>query len=159
MLQHDISSPRPGYRFDLISGTKGIYSSGGHARPERIATSHKDWLPKEEFDSLVEKYTPPITKIFREKRKRASSRDATGISYSRVYAMDWRLIDCLRNGLPLEMDVYDAALWSVITPLSEWSVAHEGSSVKVPDFTNGAWKTNKRGMDINIQQGGTTELI
>ena len=57
------------------------------------------------------------------------------------------------------MDVYDAALWSAITPLSEWSVAREGTSVKVPDFTNGAWKTNERGMDIDIKQGGTTELI
>lgn len=57
------------------------------------------------------------------------------------------------------MDVYDAALWSVITPLSEWSVAREGETVKVPDFTRGAWKTNSRGMDIDIKQGGTTNLL
>jgi len=40
------------------------------------------------------------------------------------FMMDWRLIDCLRNGLPMDMDVYDAAAWSSITPLSEWSIAN-----------------------------------
>ncbi|WP_372932592.1 Gfo/Idh/MocA family protein [Mariniphaga sediminis] len=153
MLQHDISSPRPGHRFDLISGNKGIY----RARPDRIATS-EEWLPEEEFNSLKEKYTPEITKKFNEKRNQAGGSHGSR-GYERVTASDWRLIDCLRNGLPLEMDVYDAALWSAITPLSEWSVARQGETVKIPDFTCGAWRTNKRGMDINIQQGGTTNLI
>jgi hypothetical protein len=153
MLQHDISSPRPGHRFELISGTKGVYN----ASPPRIATSHDGWLPEQEFNSLVEKYTPELTKQFNEMVRRSGG--AKGRGYSRITETDWRLIDCLRNGLPLEMDVYDAALWSVITPLSEWSVAHEGNSIKVPDFTAGAWKTNKRGMDISLQNGGTTELV
>jgi hypothetical protein len=154
MLQHDISSPRPGHRFDLISGTKGIYK----ARPSRIATGHDGWLPEDEYESLMEKYTPEITKKFDTNVRQAGGRRGER-SYERVTASDWRLIDCLRNGLPLEMDVYDAALWSSITPLSEWSVAHEGNSVKVPDFTSGAWKTNKRGMDISLDKGGTTKLV
>jgi predicted dehydrogenase len=153
MLQHDISSPRPGHRFDLISGNKGIY----RARPDRIATS-EEWLPEDEFNSLKEKYTPEITKRFNEKGNQAGSGHGSR-GYERVTASDWRLIDCLRNGLPLEMDVYDAALWSAITPLSEWSVARQGETVKIPDFTSGAWKTNKRGMDIDIKKGGTTNLI
>ncbi|MPY91003.1 MAG: acetylgalactosaminidase [Luteitalea sp.] len=153
MLQHDISSPRPGSRFQLISGDKGIY----HANPPRIATSDEGWIPGEEFKALVEKYTPEMTKKFDEKVRHASQ-VSSGRSYEVVTASDWRLIDCLRNGLPLEMDVYDAALWSAITPLSEWSVSHEGTSVKVPDFTAGAWKTNKRGMDISVRNGGTTAL-
>jgi hypothetical protein len=73
--------------------------------------------------------------------------------------MDWRLIDCLRNGLPLDMNVYDAASWSVIQPLSEWSVANRSRSVDIPDFTQGAWKTNRPGMDINLTQGGNTPAI
>jgi len=40
------------------------------------------------------------------------------------FLMDWRTIDCLRNGLPLDQDIYDAALWSSIGPLTEWSVAN-----------------------------------
>ncbi len=154
MLQHDISSPRPGHRFDLISGNKGIY----RAQPSRIATSDHGWLSEEEFKSLIEKYTPEISKRFKEKQESAGDGHGSR-SYERVTASDWRLIDCLRNGLPLEMDVYDAALWSVISPLSEWSVARQGETVKIPDFTRGSWKTNKRGMDIDLRQGGTTQLI
>lgn len=154
MLQHDISSPRPGRRFHLISGDKGIYE----ASPPKIATSHDGWLSEEEFESLVERYTPGITRKFDEKVRQVGGRRGAR-SYARVTASDWRLIDCLRNGLPLEKDVYDAALWSSVTPLSEWSVAHEGGTVKVPDFTSGAWKTNKRGMDISLRSGGTTQLV
>jgi len=55
--------------------------------------------------------------------------------------------------------VYDAALYSAVTPLSEWSVARQGATVNVPDFTAGAWKTNSRGLDISIQNGGTTNLL
>ena len=74
------------------------------------------------------------------------------------FMMDWRLIDCLRNGLPLDQDVYDAALWSAVAPLSETSVANRSSSVNVPDFTNGAWKTNEP-VDITLAGGGTTNVL
>jgi hypothetical protein len=53
--------------------------------------------------------------------------------------MDYRLIHCLRNGLPLDEDVYDAAEWSSIIELSEKSIANQSMPVKVPDFTRGAW--------------------
>lgn len=153
MLQHDISTPRPGSRFQLISGSRGIYD----ARASKFAIS-EEWMSDEEFKALVEKYTPEMTKRFKQKASEAGGIHGNR-SYERVTASDWRLIDCLRNGLPLEMDVYDAALWSCITPLSEESVTQQGKSVEVPDFTCGAWKTNKRGMDISLQQGGTTNLV
>ncbi len=73
------------------------------------------------------------------------------------FLMDWRLIDCLRNGLPLDQDVYDAALWSAIAPLSEKSVANRSTSVDVPDFTAGLWKQNKP-VDISLETGGTTTV-
>jgi len=57
--------------------------------------------------------------------------------------MVWRIIYCLRNGLPLDQDVYDAAAWSVITPLSEASVKNRGRSYDIPDFTRGKFKTMK----------------
>jgi hypothetical protein len=159
MLQHDISSPRPGSRFQLISGTKGI--SRHYPQPARIATSHDGWLSESEFNSLIDEYTPALTKKFNEHVARASDRERDQLrSYARVSEIDWRLIDCLRNGLPLEMDVYDAALWSAITPLTEWSVANRSNSVQVPDFTDGSWKTNERGMDIDLQKGGgSTQLV
>jgi hypothetical protein len=71
----------------------------------------------------------------------------------------WRLIDCLHNGLPLDQDVYDAASWSSIVPLSEWSVRHRSNSIDVPDFTAGAWETNARNMDINLESGGNTKVL
>ena len=74
--------------------------------------------------------------------------------------MDWHLIDCLRNGLPLDQDVYDAASWSSIVPLSQWSVLNRSNSIEFPDFTAGKWETNPQNMDIElINGGGTTEII
>lgn len=67
-------------------------------------------------------------------------------------------MDCLRNGLPLDMDVYDAANWSCITPLSIWSIANRSNSIDVPDFTCGAWKTNTP-VDLTLRNGGNTEFI
>ena len=54
---------------------------------------------------------------------------------------DWRLIKCLREGTPTDMNVYDAAALSAVGPLSEWSVANGSKPIDFPDFTRGAWKT------------------
>ena len=154
MLQHDVTTPRPGARFSMISGTKGIYSVG----PDRFARSHDGWVPPAELDALIQEYTPKLTKRFNELR-REGQRDPDARGYAAVDPLDWRFIDCLRNGLPLEMDVYDAATSTAIVPLTEWSVANRSNPVLVPDFTGGAWKTNKRGMDIDLKQGGTTRVL
>jgi hypothetical protein len=55
------------------------------------------------------------------------------------YIMNYRLMDCLKRGLPPDIDVYDAAAWSAPTPLSEASVAQSGAPQKFPDFTRGKW--------------------
>lgn len=158
MLQHDVSSPRPYTRIGLLSGTEGIVRQW--PTPVRIAKSHEGWLPQEEFDALIEEYTPQLTKRFDEVLQEATMFGDRSRSYERVNEKDWRLIDCLRNGLPVEVDVYDAALWSSIIPLSEWSVGNRSHPVDVPDFTAGAWETNKRGMDIELENGGgTTKLV
>jgi hypothetical protein len=73
------------------------------------------------------------------------------------FLMDWRLIDCLRNGIPVDHDVYDAALWNAISPLSEWSVAHRSASIDVPDFTRGSWKDN-RPVEMSIAHGNLTTV-
>ena len=155
VIQHDVSSPRPNVRFDMISGTKATFQSG----PSRISTGHEGWLSREEFEALVEEYTPELVKRFKE-AERQSEIGRAARSYAQTSPRDWRLIDCLRNGLPLENDVYDAALWSAVIPLSEQSVTNRSNSVDVPDFTSGAWETNQRGMDINLEKGGgNTGLI
>ncbi len=151
MLQHDISSPRPNVRFNMISGTKAIIQLT--PAPAKIATSHEGWLSQNEFESLEQKYTPEISKKVGSLAKDLGGHGGTDAMVA------WRIVDCLRNGIPLDIDVYDAALWSSVVPLSEWSVAHRSNSVEVPDFTSGAWKTNERGMDINLRRGGTTKFI
>jgi hypothetical protein len=59
------------------------------------------------------------------------------------FVMLWRIVYNLRNGKPMDQDVYDAAAWSAVTPLSERSVANRGESLDFPDFTRGAWETRK----------------
>ena len=56
------------------------------------------------------------------------------------FLMLFRLVQCMREGLPPDMDVYDAAAWSAIGPLSFDSVAHGGGPVEIPDFTRGHWQ-------------------
>ena len=151
MLQHDISSPRPNVRFNMISGTKGIIQQT--PVPAKIATSHDGWLSPDEYNALEQKYQPEISRKVGDLAKNLGGHGGTDAMVA------WRIIDCLRNGIPLDIDVYDTALWSSIVPLSEWSVAHNSMSVDVPDFTAGAWKTNERGMDINLIRGGTTRFV
>jgi len=151
MLQHDTSSPRPYSRIHLISGTEGIARK--YPLPARIATSHDGWLSEGEFAELEEQYTPEITRRVGEMARQVGGHGGMDT------LMDWRLIDCLRNGLPLDMDVYDAALWSSVIPLSEWSVAQRSQPAEVPDFTRGAWRENGNGMDIDLQQAGGTQIL
>jgi hypothetical protein len=150
LLQHDITSPQPYSRLHKLSGTKGVAQK--YPEPSRIAVDHNRWLREAEVKALEEKYTPEIAR-----RIGAMARKVGGHG-GMDFMMDWRLIDCLRNGLPLDMSVYDAATWSSVGPLSEWSVAHRSASVDVPDFTSGAWKTNAPGMDIMLTRGGNTAM-
>jgi len=145
MIQHDVTSPRVYSRIHLVSGTKGMASK--YPDP-KIATSH-EWAKPEEMKELEEKYTPEIVMKIGEMAKKVGGHGGMD------FMMDWRLIDCLRNGLPLDQDVYDAALWSCIAPLSEQSVANRSNSVDIPDFTNGAWKTNAP-VELTLKGGGTT---
>jgi predicted dehydrogenase len=146
MLQHDVTSPRPYSRIHLVSGTKGMAQK--YPEPGRISDGH-EWMSEDKMKELNEKYTPEIVKHIGEMAKKVGGHGGMD------FMMDWRLIDCLRNGLPLDQDVYDAALWSSIAPLSEKSVASRSNSVDVPDFTRGAWKSNKP-LELTLKGGGTT---
>lgn len=149
MLQHDVSSPNIYSRIFKISGTKA--SALKYPEPAKFAIGHQDWLSEEEYKKLEGQFSPPIVKKVGEMAKKVGGHGGMD------FLMDWRTIDCLRNGLPLDLDVYDAATWSAIAPLSEWSVAHQSNSIAVPDFTAGSWKTNKP-VDISFQNGGTTKV-
>jgi predicted dehydrogenase len=150
MLQHDVSSPNVYSRIHKISGTKG--SALKYPLPGKIADEKEKWFTEDQMKALEQKYQPAIVQKIGELAKEVGGHGGMD------FLMDWRLIDCLRNGLPLDQDVYDAALWSVIAPLSSQSIAKRSASVDIPDFTNGAWKTNKP-VDITLEKGGTTKVV
>lgn len=165
MLQHDVTSPRPYSRIHLVSGTKGtaqkyplvgadgrIAVSYDTSDPEQYNKTHaSEWISTEEYHKLTEKYTAPIVKKVGEMAKKVGGHGGMD------FLMNWRLIDCLRNGLPLDIDVYDTASWGCIGPLSEISVAKR-STVEIPDFTRGSWKMNKP-LDIALEEGGNTKVL
>jgi predicted dehydrogenase len=150
MLQHDVTSPNVYSRIHKISGTKG--SCLKYPQPGKIAFGHHDWVSEDEFKNLESKYVAPIVTKVGEMAKQVGGHGGMD------FLMDWRTIDCLRNGLPVDMDVYDAALWSAIAPLSEKSVSNRSNSVDIPDFTSGSWKENLP-VDISLEKGGTTKVI
>jgi len=154
MLQHDATSPSPHNLFHGIYGTKGAALLD--PQPPRFCTGNHRWASPAEFNALREKYTPKISKHVAELARVHGIR--AGHEGTDLLG-NWRLIDCLRNGLPLEQDVYDAAAWSAVIPLSEWSVLNRSNSINIPDFTAGAWKSNTLNMDINLERGGTTQLV
>ncbi len=149
MIQHDVTTPRPYSRLHVISGTKGYAQK--YPLPGRLSDPEhgRNWFSDEEFKAIEEKYNPPIIKKMQDIAKEVGGHGGMD------FLMDWRLIDCLRNGLPVDMDVYDAASWSVLGPLSEWSVANRSMPIDIPDFTNGSWKANIP-HDILLESGGTT---
>ena len=146
MIQHDVTSPRPYSRIHLLSGTKGMAQKW--PGPERIAFGHK-WIEQKEIDELYKTQTPPIIEHIGKIAKEVGGHGGMD------FVMDWRLIDCLRNGLPLDQDVYDAASWTAVGLLSEQSVKKRSASIDIPDFTRESWKTNKP-LDLSLSEGANT---
>ncbi len=133
MLQHDVTTPRPYSRIHLISGTKGTVQRW----PKQVIANGHRAMNDEQMKEVVKQYAHPLLA-----EARAANGKLTGHG-GMDSVMDWRLIHCLRHGLPLDQDVYDAAAWSAVAPLSEWSVANRSNSIDVPDFTRGHWTGNK----------------
>jgi hypothetical protein len=129
LLQHDVVTPRPYTRINHISGTKGAFRD----YPARIFL---DGSGKEVWGSLKpykQRFEHPLwTRL----RKVASKSGHGGMDY----VMSWRLMQCVREGLVPDMDVYDAAAWSAPAPLSEDSIKAGSGAVAFPDFTRGRWK-------------------
>ena len=91
----------------------------------------KEYMPQEEVSALMARYKHPVWQELEEKALTVGGHN--GIDY----IMDYRLVECLHKGLPLDMDVYDAAEWSSIVELSEQSILGGSIPVHIPDFTRG----------------------
>ncbi|MCK8045932.1 Gfo/Idh/MocA family oxidoreductase [Shewanella sp. 1CM18E] len=141
MVQHDTTTPRPYSRHNLIQGTNGVFAGF----PNRIAIEQGGSGNFHKWDMDMEnwyaKYDHPL---WLQMGKEAERNGGHG---GMDFLMLWRMVYCLRNGEPLDQDVYDGAAWSVVNILSEESVNNRSNSVDFPDFTRGAWKT---GMPLGI---------
>ena len=150
MIQYDMASPRPYSRIHLLSGLNGFVQK--YPEPSRIYLgTDVRLLEGEELEAVQKQYTPELITHIGETAQEWGGHG--GMDFTE----DWRLVDCLRNGLPLDTDVYDAALWSSLTPLSLWSVCNRSQPLDIPDFTGGAWKTNAP-PDFSLRGGGTTKM-
>jgi len=142
MVQWDETSPRPYTRLNLIQGTKGTLAG----YPTRIALEggvpgatedHHHWAEGEKLEAFMEKHDHPLYK------RMGSLAERMGGHGGMDFLMRYRIIDCLRTGQPLDQNLYEGCFWSAVGPLSEASVAEDGSSQKFPDFTRGHWRKTK----------------
>ncbi len=135
MLQHNITTPRPYDRINLIQGTKGLFRD----YPERIFVEQEG--NKEEKFTGLEKYKAQFEhELWKTVGELARKNGGHG---GMDYIMVYRIVQCFREGIAPDMDVYDAAAWSVPGPLSELSVAKGSSPIKFPDFTRGKWQESR----------------
>lgn len=145
-IQHDVASPRPYSRMYQVTGTKGFankYPEEGYALEaemldESVAPNHENlnahsFVPEEVKNALMTKYKHRIHQELEEKAKEVGGHGGMD------FIMDYRLVYCLRNGLPLDMDVYDLAEWCSLAELSRISIENNSAAVEVPDFTRGGW--------------------
>jgi len=137
MVQWDEQSPRPYSRLNLIQGTKGTLAGyPGRLAVEGMNNFHS-WAQGEEFAKLTAQYEHPLIARVGELAKKMGGHG--GMDFLMLY----RIIECLRNALPLDQNVYEGCFWSSIGPLSEKSVAAGGVPQDFPDFTRGNWKTTR----------------
>jgi predicted dehydrogenase len=127
VLQHDVVTPRPYDRIFLIAGTRGIFRD----YPPRLyldgVGQPHEWLPLDRYQAVWE------DPLWRTHGDEARQHGHGGMDF----IMSYRLMQCMREGLPPDMDVYDAAEWSAPGPLSEQSVAGRSVPVAFPDFRRG----------------------
>ena len=153
-LHRDVASPRPYSRMYAVQGTKGYLQMWPWAArgitlvrdqilaltgDEELARRHgtgTSWLPGNVRDELLTRFQHPI---LTDEMMETASRLGHVAHGGMDFIMDFRLIYALRNGLPLDMNVYDLAAWSSIVPLSSVSLKHGNAPVEIPDFTRGYW--------------------
>lgn len=150
-IQHNVMTPQPYNRLYQLTGVKGFankYPVEGYTldlkqltasgvQPKVDALDSHDFLPQSEMDALVQKYQHPILKKYGEMAKEVGGHGGMD------FIMDCRLVYCLQNGLPLDMDVYDLAEWCCLAELGTLSMDNGCAAVAFPDFTRGEWNVVK----------------
>lgn len=151
LIQHNVMTPRPYSRMYQVVGADGYASKYPIQeyclRPTQVdakdVPNHENLnahgsVPEDVKKALMEKYKSPV--LDEELQETAKKVGGHG---GMDYIMDYRLIYCLRNGLPLDMDVYDLAEWCCMADLTRLSIENNSAPVEVPDFTRGGWNKVK----------------
>jgi hypothetical protein len=146
LLQHDVVTPRPYTRINHVSGTGGAFRD----YPPRLFL---DGQKEDKWRTLKPHKDRFAHALWKRLRKVASKGGHGGMDY----VMCWRLIQCVREGLVPDMDVYDAATWSAPAPLSEASVKGGSSPVAFPDFTRGRWQQSRPSFVVSAAEHGPAE--
>ncbi len=145
-IQHNVMTPQPYNRLFKLTGTKGYATKYPE---EHFALAQGDaledtgapvidnlnahgFISREQQMALVKKYYHPILAKYGEKGREMGH---GGMDF----IMDSRLVYCLQNGLPLDMDVYDLAEWCCLAELGTISMDNNCAAVAFPDFTRGEW--------------------
>lgn len=150
-LQHDVMNPQPYNRLYQLTGSRGFankYPIEGYAldskqleasgvQPQVDNLSTHNFMPEAEKKALEAKYDHPILKKFGKLAKEVGGHGGMD------FIMTARLVYCLQNGLPLDMDVYDLAEWCSIAELGALSMDNDCAPVAFPDFTRGLWNKFK----------------
>jgi hypothetical protein len=130
-VSHDTNLPRPYSRIHMVQGTKGLFQG----YPDRVYVEGRSpehqW---EESKAYLAQYDHPL---WTDLTKNAEGAGHGGMDYLE----DYRLIKCLREGLPTDMTVYDAAALSAVVHLTQRSNAKRSAAVDFPDFTRGKWQS------------------
>jgi predicted dehydrogenase len=133
LLSHDTGLPRPyslGFR---VQGTNGIWMDVNKSLMIAGKTPAHRWT---EAKALLDQYDHPLWKRYGADAKTAGH---GGMDFFVFH----HFVECAKRNIAPQIDVYDAATWLAITPLSEASIATGSSPQAFPDFTRGRWTDRK----------------
>lgn len=133
LLSHDTNLARPyslGFR---VQGTRGLWMDVNDSLLLEGTTAAHRWTPAEDF---LKKYDHPLWKRWE------SSAEGAGHGGMDFFVLH-SFVESIKRGTPPPIDVYDAATWLAITPLSEASISTGSMPQTFPDFTRGRWTWRK----------------
>ena len=146
LVEHDVMTPRPYSRMYQIVGSDGYV--GKYPVQQVCLRENATEGTSTDFQNLGREVVysgDKLNKLLEENRNPILTPELEALAKQvgghggMDFIMDYRLIYCLRNGLPLDMDVYDMAEWCCLTELGKISMENGNAPVEVPDFTRGAW--------------------
>lgn len=136
MVQWDETTPRPYSRHNTIWGVNGVLAGfPNRISVEGITSNYHKWAEGKEWEEIAAKYEHPLYVRLGELATKMGGHG--GMDFLMLY----RIIECLRKGEALDQNVYEGCFWSAVGPLSEKSVAEDGTPQVFPDFTRGDWRT------------------